>query len=100
MPNAQEGKAEWRSGNLFLRCTIQQARQQEEVRRRSPMESERFNRSLRKYLKHVGVTAQQEIERVVRDGGLEGKGTLKVKMVLTAEGTDLRHGFDGEIDLG
>jgi len=64
------------------------------------MENERFNMSLRKYLKHMGVTSQQEIERVVREQGLEGKGKLKVRMVLTAEGTDLRHAVDGETDLG
>jgi hypothetical protein len=46
-----------------------------------------------------GVTSQQEIERVVREQGLEGKGKHKVKMVLTAEGPDLRHEVDGEIDL-
>ena len=64
------------------------------------MENERFNMSLRKYLKHVGVTSQQEIERLVREHGLEGKGTkFKVKMVLTADGTDLHHEVDGEIDL-
>jgi hypothetical protein len=64
------------------------------------LENERFNMSLRKFLKHVGVTSQQEIERFVREQGLEGKGKLKVGMVLTAEGTDLRHEVDGEIDLG
>lgn len=64
------------------------------------MENERFNMSLRKFLKHMGVTSQQEIERVVREQGLEGKGKLKVKMVLTADGTDIHHEVDGEIDLG
>ena len=64
------------------------------------MENERFNMSLRKFLKHVGVTSQQEIERIVREQHLEGKGKLKVKMVLTADGTDLRHEVDSEIDLG
>lgn len=64
------------------------------------MQNERFNLSMRKYLKQVGVTSQQEIERVVREGGLAGTGKLKVKMVLTAEGTDLNHRVDGEIDLG
>jgi hypothetical protein len=42
--------------------------------------------SMRKYLKEVGVTSQQAIERVVRDEDLAGKGKLKVRMVLTAEG--------------
>jgi uncharacterized protein DUF6494 len=64
------------------------------------MENERFNMSLRRFLKHVGITSQQEIESVVRNRHLEGKGRLKVRMVLTAEGTDLRHEVDGEIDLG
>jgi hypothetical protein len=64
------------------------------------MDEQRFNMSLRKYLKEVGVTSQQEIERVVREEGLAGKGKLKVKMVLTGEGTGLRHVIDGAIDLG
>jgi hypothetical protein len=62
-------------------------------------EMEQFNISMRKYLKEVGVTAQQAIERVVREEKLAGKGKLKVKMVLTGEGTGLRHVVEGEIDL-
>jgi hypothetical protein len=64
------------------------------------MDSERFNLSLRRFLKEVGITSQREIEAVVRDGNLGGDGKLRVKMVLTAAGTDLRHEVDGEIDLG
>jgi hypothetical protein len=64
------------------------------------MESERFNMSLRRFLKQVGISSQQEIERIVREHHLEGKGRLKVTMVLTAQDTDLRHEVDGEIDLG
>jgi Family of unknown function (DUF6494) len=60
---------------------------------------EKFNISMRKYLKEVGVTSQQAIERLVREKKLAGKGKLKVKMVLTGEGTDLRHVVEGEIDL-
>ena len=63
------------------------------------MEDDKFNMSLRKFLKHVGVTSQQEIERVVREKSLEGKGKLKVKMVLTAEDTLLNHVAEGQIDL-
>lgn len=63
------------------------------------MDDDKFNMSLRKFLKQVGVTSQQEIERVVREGKLRGKGSLKVKMVLTAKGTDLDHTVKGEIDL-
>ena len=64
------------------------------------MENERFNMSLRRFLKRVGVTSQHEIERVVREQALEGKGTLKVRMVLTAEGTDLKHEVEDALDLG
>jgi hypothetical protein len=62
------------------------------------MEDDKFNMSLRKFLKQVGVTSQQQIERLVREKALTG--TLKVKMVLTAEGTDLNHVVDDEIRLG
>lgn len=58
-----------------------------------------FNMSMRKFLKHVGVTSQQEIERIVRDADLSGRPSLKVKMVLTAEGTELHHVIEGEIKL-
>jgi len=64
------------------------------------MENEKFNLSLRRFLKEVGVTSQQEIERVVREQNLAGKGKLNVKMVLTASDTDLNHVVTGAIDLG
>lgn len=64
------------------------------------MDEERFNMSLRKFLKQVGVTSQQQIEKTVREEKLEGKGPLKVKVVLSAEGTGLNHVVEGEIDLG
>ena len=64
------------------------------------MDQDAFNMSMRKFLKQVGVTSQQQIETAVRNANLGGKGTLNVKMVLTAEGTDLNHVVDGKIDLG
>ena len=64
------------------------------------MDEERFNMSMQRFLKEVGVTSQHAIEAVVRDAGLEGQGKLKVKMVLTAEGTPLDHVVQGEVDLG
>ena len=64
------------------------------------MDEQRFNMSMRKFLKEVGVTSQQAIERVVREQGLGGKGKLRVKMVLTADRAPLDHMVDGEIDLG
>jgi hypothetical protein len=63
------------------------------------MNEDKFNMSLRKFLKQVGVTSQREIERVVREQAA-GKGKLKVKMVLTAPGTDLNHVVEEELDLG
>ncbi|MGI9350458.1 MAG: DUF6494 family protein [Rhizobiaceae bacterium] len=61
--------------------------------------SEEFNMSMRKFLKQVGVTSQQEIERIVREADLSGKTKLAVKVVLTADGTNLNHVVEGEIDL-
>ena len=64
------------------------------------MDQDAFNMSMRKFLKQVGVTSQQQIEKTVRESDLKGRKTLKVKMVLTAEGTGLAHVVEGEIDLG
>ncbi len=64
------------------------------------MDEERFNMSLRKFLKQVGVTSQQQIEKVVREGGVATNGNIKVKMVLTVDGTDLNHTVEGEIETG
>ena len=62
------------------------------------MNEDKFNMSLRKFLKQVGVTSQREIERVVREKDLGGK--LPVKIVLTAAGTSLNHVVEAELDLG
>ena len=64
-----------------------------------PTGNEAFNMSMRKFLKQVGVTSQQAIERSVRENDLT-RGTLAVRVVLTAEGTDLEHVVEGEIKLG
>jgi len=61
------------------------------------MNEDKFNMSLRKFLKQVGVTSQRELERVARE---QGKGKLKVRMVLTAAGTSLNHVVEEELDLG
>ena len=63
------------------------------------MDQEKFNLSMRKFLKQVGVTSQQQIEDAVRNTDLAGKDKLKVKVVLTAEDTGLNHTVEGEIDL-
>ena len=63
------------------------------------MDDDTFNMSMRKYLKQVGVTSQQAIERHVREHG-DLSGRLKVRAVLTIEGHDMEHVVEGEIDLG
>jgi hypothetical protein len=63
------------------------------------MDEDKFNMSVRKFLKQVGVTSQREIERVAREMQLD-RGKLKVKIVLTAAGTPLHHSVEEEIDLG
>jgi hypothetical protein len=68
------------------------------------MDEDRFNMSIRKFLKVVGVTSQREIENAVREavkgGKLKGSETLKAKVTLTLPGVALTHDIDGEIELG
>jgi 16S rRNA U516 pseudouridylate synthase RsuA-like enzyme len=54
--------------------------------------------AIRKFLKHVGVTSQREIENLVRSGAVEG-GELKLRMTLSAEGTPLKHVIEEIIAL-
>ncbi len=61
------------------------------------MDEEKLNMAIRKYLKEVGVTSQREIEKLVRSGQAGKK--LKLRMTLTADGTDLNHTVETEIDL-
>lgn len=67
------------------------------------MNEEALNMSLRKFLKVVGVTSQQEIEKAVRaalaDGRLKGTEALEAKVVLTIDKAGLKHTIDGTIDL-
>jgi hypothetical protein len=68
------------------------------------MNEDRFNMSIRKFLKAVGVTSQREIENAVRDavkaGKLKGNETLKAKVTLALSGVALKHEIDGDIELG
>ncbi|MGI9463607.1 MAG: DUF6494 family protein [Aestuariivirgaceae bacterium] len=63
------------------------------------MDDDKFNMSMRKFLKQVGVTSQQQIERAVRESG-KTSGTIAVKVVLSGDGIGLEHVVDGEIELG
>jgi ribosomal protein L1 len=67
------------------------------------MNEEALNMSLRKFLKVVGVTSQQEIEKAIRaavaDGRLKGNETINAQMVLTIDKVNLTHKIDGKIEL-
>ena len=68
------------------------------------MNEDRFNSSLRGFLKKVGITSQREIEKAVRDavasGRLNGNEKLPAKVVLTLGGVSLTHEVTDEIELG
>ena len=67
------------------------------------MNEEALDTSIRKFLRHFGVTAQRELEQAVRrglaDGTLRGDEKLPVRATLALEGlvTDFR--IDGELTL-
>jgi hypothetical protein len=65
--------------------------------------SDDFNMSMRKFLKQVGVTSQQEIEKSLRqaiEAGTVSGGSVRAKMVLTIDETGLTHTVEGDIKLG
>jgi hypothetical protein len=68
------------------------------------MDEDKFNISVRKFLKVVGVTAQREIEKAVREasstGRLQGNEHLKAKMTLEIQVLGVTHVVEGDIDLG
>ena len=68
------------------------------------MDEDRFNMSVRKFLKVVGVTSQREIENAVREaikaGRLQGGGKVKAKATLTIEAVGLAHVVEDEIEFG
>ena len=67
------------------------------------MNDDTFNMSVRKFLKHVGVHSQREIESAVNkaleEGRIKGNASFPVKMTLTMGGTELNVTFDDKIDL-
>ncbi len=68
------------------------------------MDEDRFNMSVRKFLKKVGVTAQREIENNIRnalaEGKLTGEGKVTARAVITLEGFEGATEIDSEIDIG
>jgi hypothetical protein len=67
------------------------------------MDEERFNISLRSFLKYVGVSSQREIEKAVAaaldSGAIAGSEVLPARMTLEIAGLKLVATFDGEIRL-
>jgi len=67
------------------------------------MNEDVFNASIRKFLKTLGVTAQREIEKAVRqavaDGKLKGNEKLPAKATVTLGGIGLSHEVASEIEL-
>jgi hypothetical protein len=69
----------------------------------APMNEDRFNMDIRKFLKNVGVTSQREIELAVRNALAARRvfetTVLKPKMILRIPEIGLEHVINGEIGL-
>jgi hypothetical protein len=67
------------------------------------MDEERFNISLRKLLKHFGVTAQREVEKAVyaalESGALTGREALNARATMVVEGLAGDIVVEGRIEL-
>ncbi|MGP6157528.1 MAG: DUF6494 family protein [Vulcanimicrobiaceae bacterium] len=67
------------------------------------MDEDRFNLTLRKFLKEVGVTSQREVEKKVREalatGSLQGNEKLETRMTFEIDSLAFTHVVDGRIEL-
>ena len=67
------------------------------------MNEDVFNGSIRRFLKTLGVSAQREIEKAVRqalaEGKLKGNERLPATATVTLGGIGLSHQIKGEIEL-
>jgi hypothetical protein len=76
---------------------------EEAAGRRVAMNEDVLNGSIRKFLKTLGVTAQREIEKAVRqglaDGTLKGNEKFPARATVTVTGIGLSHDITGEIEL-
>jgi hypothetical protein len=67
------------------------------------MDEDKFNISIRKFLKVVGITAQREIEKAARaaldSGHLQGHEGLRAKMTLEVEALGLTHCVEQNIEF-
>jgi hypothetical protein len=84
---------------MIIRLRSQSKR---ENRKGENMSDDGFNMSLRKFLKTVGVTSQQEIEeavRTARDAGNLPSGAVTAKVTLTIGDLSLSHEVTGQIEM-
>lgn len=67
------------------------------------MDEETFNKSVRSFLKKVGITSQREIEKAVwdrvEDGRLEGNEKLPASVVLRVPGLDVEVTIEDDLRL-
>ncbi len=67
------------------------------------MNEDTLNMEIRKFLKRVGISSQRDIEHAVQnaiaDGTLTGSENLAVKMTLELPDLEIKHVFDGSINL-
>lgn len=67
------------------------------------MNEDTLNLEVRKFLKHVGITSQREIEhavlKAVEAGKLNGSETIEVEMTLDAPSIGVNHCIQGKIAL-
>ncbi len=67
------------------------------------MNEDTLNLEIRKFLKHVGITSQREIEhavlKAVETGKLNGSETIAVKMTLEAPSIGVIHCIEEKIAL-
>jgi hypothetical protein len=67
------------------------------------MDEDAFNISIRKFLKHFGVTAQREIENAIRrgidEGKLRGDEAVPVRATLIVEGLLRDFQIEGNVTL-
>jgi hypothetical protein len=62
------------------------------------MNEDAFNMSMRKFLKQVGVTSQQQIEQAIR--AAKPSGPVKVRAVITIPELGMEHVVEGKIATG
>lgn len=70
----------------------------------SKIDEDRLNLEIRKFLKHVGITSQREIEKAVREaaasGRLAGAAPLDASMTLRVPALGLEHVIEHAIRIG